>query len=84
MAIGGQRGRIDPSDVSVGTAVNQVNAPMSGVAEHHHRGTGEVEFHHRFAYRKPFERGGRLRDDHRIERRDFLVAFMFGCGDDVA
>src|SRR5712691_13286625 len=79
-----ERGWIDPADMSVAAAVNQIDAPMSGVTKHHDRGASEVELHHRFADREALERGRGLGDDDWIELARILVAVVLGRRDHVA
>src|SRR3954467_15602234 len=54
---------IDPADVTVRAAVNQIDPAMSSVPEDHDRRGAHVEFHYGFADRKPFQVGRRFGDD---------------------
>ena len=70
------RGRVDPSDIAVGPAINQVDPAVAGVPEHHDRRAGHVQFHHRLADRELFQHRRRLRDDDRIELGHLVVAVV--------
>ena len=65
-ARGGQRRRIDPANMPIWPAIDQIDPPVSSVPEHHRRRARQVEFPHRFADGQSFERGGRFSDDRRI------------------
>src|SRR5437588_8785315 len=41
--------RVDPADISVGTAVDQIDPTVAGMAEEHDRRPGHVEFRDGFA-----------------------------------
>src|SRR5262245_25179133 len=75
--------RIDPADIAVRTAVNQVHPAVARVAEDHDRGAGQIEFRYGLADRQRPEHRGRFRDDDRIEFGDVLVAFVRGRLDHV-
>ena len=85
MGIGGRRGRrIDPAEMPVGAAVDDIDAAMGGVPEHQNRGAGHVEFRHRVADRELLQAGGGFGDDDRREAVDFGLALRLGRGDDIA
>ena len=48
----GRGRRIDPAEMPVGAAVDDIDAAMGGVPEHQDRDTGHVEFRHRVADRE--------------------------------
>src|ERR1700722_10903953 len=50
----GRRG-IDPSDITIGTAIDDVNPSAGAMVEHHAGGAGQVQFHHRFGNRKALQ-----------------------------
>src|SRR5262249_57514619 len=75
---------IDPANVAVGAAVNQIDAPVSSVTEYDDWTTREVEFHHRLADRKLPQRRRGLGNDDRVELGHLLVGVLLGGGDDVA
>jgi len=75
---------IDPAEMPVGAAVNDIDAAMRGVPEHHNGRAGHVEFRHRIADRQLFQLGGGFSDDHRREAVDLRFALRLGRGDDVA
>ena len=53
MGFRGRRGRwIDPAEMPVGAAVNDIDAAMGGVPEDQDRDAGHVEFRHRVADRE--------------------------------
>ena len=79
----GQCRRVDPTDIAVRTAINQVDSAVASVAEHHNGSAGHVELHHRVADRQRLQRGGCFRYDHRIELGR-LVGFLARRFDDVA
>src|SRR5712692_223043 len=78
------RRRIDPADVTIRAAVNQIDAAMSSVPEHDDRHARHVELHHRVAHGKPLQGGGRFGDDDRAPLRHLLLAVLRGRGDDIA
>lgn len=59
----GRAGGVDPADMAVATAVDDVQLAGGAVAEHHHLLVGEVHAHHRIADRKPGDLGRLLGDD---------------------
>src|SRR5262245_9131049 len=70
--------RIDPADVAVGAAVNQIDATVSGVTEHENRRARHVKFQRRFADRKTFQGWRRLGNDSRIVLRGLLIGRSTG------
>src|SRR5579864_235509 len=76
--------RIDPAEMPVGAAVDDIDAAMGGVPEHQNRGAGHVELGHRVADRELLQAGGRLGNDDRREAVDFGLALRLGRGDDIA
>ena len=54
---GGQERGIDPAKMSVGAAINDVDAAMCGMTEHQHRRSRQIQFGHGIADRELFERG---------------------------
>ena len=65
---------IDPTDMTVHAAVNQIDAAMSSVTEDEDRRPRDVELHHGFADRKALQGGDRFGNDRRIALRRFLLA----------
>ena len=72
------RWRIDPADVAVRAAVNQIDATVSGVTEHEDRRARHIEFQHRFADRKTLEGCCRLGNDGWMVLRWILVGRSAG------
>ena len=65
--------RIDPADMTVGAAIDQIDAAVSSVSEHHNGGAGHVELHDSIADRQAFQRGRRFGDDDGIEFGDLFI-----------
>src|SRR6266540_6109 len=72
------RWRIDPADVAVRAAVNQIDATVSGVTEHEDRRARHIEFQHRFADRKTLQGCCRLGNDSWMVLRWVLVGRSAG------
>ena len=66
--------QIDPADVTVRAAVNQIDSAVSSVTEDHDRRSPHVEFHDSLADRKPLQCGGGFRDDDWAPLRHLLFA----------
>ena len=77
-------GRIDPADMTIGAAINQIDATVSSVTKHDHRSTGQIELHDSIAYRHAFQRRRRFGDDDGIELGDLFVGILVRRRDDIA
>src|SRR5580698_3063052 len=58
------RWRIDPADIAVGPAVDDVHPAAAAMLEYHACGAGQIELDHRLADRKPAQRRGRFGNNH--------------------
>ena len=57
---------INPADMPVRAAVNQIDPAMSSVSKDHDGGAAQVEFHHGFADRQPLQGRRRFGTDSRM------------------
>src|SRR5690606_23218208 len=62
-----RQGRIYPSDVPIGPAVNHIHAAMSSVAEYNYVRLGQIQLHHRLAHAHGAQVLGGLGDHRRGE-----------------
>src|SRR5215471_676893 len=76
--------RIDPADVTIRAAVNQIDAAVSSVTKNDHLNPRHIELHHRLADRQALQGGGRFGNDDRVPFRYLLLAVVHRRGDDVA
>lgn len=70
--------RIDPPDVAVRAAVNQIDATVSGVTEHQERRARHIELEYRFTDRKTLEGCRRFGNDGRMVLRGILAGRSAG------
>src|SRR5437763_10856054 len=62
MLRGVMRRWVDPADISVRPAVDQIDPPVAGMAENHYRRPGHVQFHDGFADGQLLQNSCRFRD----------------------
>src|SRR6185312_12070845 len=65
--------RVDPADIAVGPAVDDVHPSRGTVLEYQAGCSAEVEFHHRLADRHLLQRGRGLGDDHGAVSGDLVL-----------
>src|SRR5579883_1446623 len=75
---------IDPADMAIGAAVNNIDAAIGGMTKDEYRSARHVEFHHGVANRQLSQTCRRFGDDNRREAVEFRLALRLRRGDDVA
>src|SRR4029079_3999073 len=75
--------RIDPADIAVGPAVDDIETAVARIAEQQELAGRDVELHHRLAHRELRHVGGTFRNDDGAEILRFLGIVVSCARNDV-